>query len=85
VTSENAEGQTSPAESNLPTSDAYASPHVARVVNIVRLKNFAAERLPHHLALRDVLLSERDEIPIPEFLAKLQVWLALLSLRGERG
>lgn len=52
-------------------------------VNILRLKQFAAERLGHRSALREVLLQEKDEVAPVEFLAKLQVWLALLRHKEE--
>ena len=83
MASEIAQGQASSAEPNHPTSDAYASPHVAGTVNILRLKKFAAENLPPQSALRDLLLQEKDQIPAAEFLAKLQVWLTLLRRKDE--
>jgi hypothetical protein len=51
-------------------------------VNLSGLKKFACG-LSHQSALRTVLLSERDELSPSEFLAKLEVWLALL--RHEEG
>lgn len=54
-----------------------------RNVNLGSLKQFAADNLSHRSALRTILLGERDEVPPVEFLAKLQVWLALL--RCEEG
>jgi len=47
-------------------------------LNLRRLKGFALERLPKGSALRDVILAEKDEIGIDEFLAKIDVWLKLL-------
>lgn len=49
-----------------------------RKVSIVALKKFAEERLPRESTLREVLLTERDELSAGEFLAKLDVWLRLL-------
>jgi hypothetical protein len=51
-------------------------------VNLSALKKFACG-LSRRSALRTVLLSERDELSPSEFLAKLEVWLALL--RHEEG
>ena len=63
--------------------DLSFSQPVTRPVDITRLRNFAAEKLPHESPLRDILLQEKDQIPAAEFLAKLQVWLALLRRREE--
>ena len=49
-----------------------------RRVSIVGLKQFAVTRLPKGSALRELLLSERDELAAEEFLAKMDVWLKLL-------
>ncbi len=47
-------------------------------LSIKRLKKFAAENLSPSSPLRDVLLSEKDWLSPSEFLAKAEVWLALL-------
>jgi hypothetical protein len=49
-------------------------------VNIVGLKKFAFEKLAPQSVLRDVLLSEKDELNASEFLGKVGVWLRLLRL-----
>jgi hypothetical protein len=36
-------------------------------VNIISLKRFAAEKLPHSCGLREVILAERDELEAEEF------------------
>ncbi|MEM3488931.1 MAG: hypothetical protein QXO75_04650 [Nitrososphaerota archaeon] len=51
-----------------------------RVVNIRALKDFVAEKLPSGTPLREVLLMEKDEIEVHDFLAKLEIWLKLLKV-----
>ena len=46
-------------------------------INIRRLKDFAFTRLPKDWALREILLSEEDELDIHIFVARLPVWLKL--------
>lgn len=55
-------------------------------VNIRRLKNFASENLPVDWVLRQILLSEPNEIDHSEFCAKVDVWLRLAreEARGSR-
>lgn len=50
-------------------------------VNIRRLKAFAFENLPKGWVLRDLLLTEHDELEPSEFCAKMDLWLKLA--RGE--
>jgi len=58
---------------------------MARRVDIRSLRKLAEERLPRGSPLRELLLTERDELEAREFLAKLDVWLRLLRrLYGER-
>jgi hypothetical protein len=45
-----------------------------------RLKQFALESLPAESPLRSVLLSEADQLSIQDYLAKMDLWLKLLSL-----
>ena len=47
-------------------------------VNIERLKTFALD-LPKGSMLRDLLLTEDDEMDVDEFIAKMDVWLKLVS------
>lgn len=49
-----------------------------RKIDIRRIRRFAQERLPIDSPLRDVLLAEKDELSIQDFLAKMDVWLKLL-------
>jgi len=46
-------------------------------VNIRRLKNFAFENLTRDWVLREILLSEPDEMDGSEFCVKANVWLKL--------
>ena len=50
------------------------------MVDIRRLKGFASERLPSSSRLRNVLLSERDQLTVNDFLAKMDIWMMLLNL-----
>jgi hypothetical protein len=54
------------------------------MVNIKKLKEFVLEKLPKNSALREILISEEDELDINVFLARLPVWLKLSRfLKGE--
>jgi len=53
-----------------------------RSVSIETLKAFARDRLPTDSPLRDLLLTEPDELPSSELLVKTSVWLRLLR-QGE--
>ncbi len=53
---------------------------ICRDVNISGLKWFATESLPGNSRLRDVLLSERDQLTAMDFLAKMEVWMRLLNI-----
>jgi len=50
------------------------------MIDIRRLKRFAVESLPSNSRLRFVLLSERDQLPAVDFLAKMDVWMRLLNI-----
>lgn len=52
-------------------------------MNISSLKQFALENLRERSVLREVLLSEKDEMLPVEFIAKMQTWLFLLRRREE--
>jgi hypothetical protein len=47
-------------------------------VDITRLKAFAA-RLPRDSALRELLLTEKDELEARDFLSRMSLWLRLAS------
>jgi hypothetical protein len=51
-------------------------------VNILKLKSFAYEKLPQHSLLREFILSEKEELPISEFIVKIDVWLKLLRVEN---
>jgi hypothetical protein len=46
-------------------------------INIRRLKDFAFTELPRNWVLREIILSERDELDVSEFVAKAEIWLKL--------
>ena len=46
----------------------------------MRLKRFASDNLPSNSRLRSVLLSERDQLKVNDFLAKMDVWMTLLNM-----
>lgn len=54
-----------------------------RQVNLERLKHFAIENLSKKSPLRDILLSETNQLGARDFLAKMDLWLKLLSLEGK--
>jgi hypothetical protein len=43
------------------------------------LKTFALRHLPRSSTLKDILLSEPDELSPAEFLARIDLWLRLLE------
>lgn len=47
-------------------------------VNIQRLKDFAFKEIPRDNVLRELLLSERDELETTELTSKIDIWLRLL-------
>ena len=53
---------------------------VRRLVDMGRLKGFASERLGGNSQLKVVLLSERDQLTVTDFLAKMDIWLKLLNI-----
>ena len=54
-----------------------------KIVNVVKLKRFALEQLPQSSILRHILSLEKDEMRVDEFLAKLDIWLALFKKENE--
>ncbi|MEM3476222.1 MAG: hypothetical protein QXF83_05825 [Candidatus Bathyarchaeia archaeon] len=49
-------------------------------LSIRGLKDFALNNLPKGSVLREVLLMEKDELEVNEFLIKMDVWLKLLKM-----
>jgi len=47
------------------------------LINIRRLKTFALANLPRSSILRDLLLSEPDELPKTDFIVKIGLWLKI--------
>jgi hypothetical protein len=54
-----------------------------RMVDIRRLKNFAVKELPSGWVLREILLTENDDIEISQFLSRVPIYLRLSRLGGE--
>lgn len=50
-------------------------------IDIRKLKQFAFIQLPKDWALREILLTENEEIDVSTFLARLPVWLQLSTLK----
>jgi hypothetical protein len=50
-------------------------------IDIKRLKEFAFSQIPSDWPLREILMSESDELDAPTFLARLPVYLKLLKMR----
>jgi hypothetical protein len=53
-------------------------------INISKLKQFALESLRPNSVLRDILLSQDDELEIQIFLARLPLFLELSKVQKER-
>ena len=54
------------------------------LVNMRQLKNFAVKDLPFDWILREILLSESDEIPVSLFLARLPLYLKISGVNRSR-
>jgi thiamine phosphate synthase YjbQ (UPF0047 family) len=54
------------------------------LLDIRPLKVFATQKLSVGSHLREILLTEKDTIPVQEFLAKLGVWLKLLEIESSK-
>lgn len=71
------------------TMDTFSQVHAdtqksIQTVNVSPLRSFVLKNLPPTSPLRDVLLNEKEELTSQEFLAKMDIWLLLLS-KEERG
>lgn len=51
-------------------------------INIRRLKDFASTKIPRGWILREVILSERDELDAADFVAKVEIWLKPAKLEA---
>ncbi len=49
-----------------------------RTIKTSVLKQFALDTLPAGCTLKEVLLADKDEMPVDEFLFKIPLWLVLL-------
>ena len=52
-------------------------------VSIRILKQFAFEHLAIDNPLREILLSEKDELDVFDFIVKMEIWFRLLSWRDK--
>jgi hypothetical protein len=52
---------------------------LTRKITIRSLKSFAADYMPQTCVVRDLLLTDDDELEVMEFLVKMDVWLRLLK------
>ena len=57
----------------------------ARVVRMKPLKEWATRKLPSDSHLRQLILSDDDELEITEFLGRLRAWDGLAMLEQEDG
>jgi hypothetical protein len=53
-------------------------------IDIRKLKDFALKKFPRYFILRELLLSEKEELSVTEFLSKLDLWLKLLKIENAR-
>jgi hypothetical protein len=51
---------------------------------MIELKKMSREKMPSDWMLREILLSEPDELPASTFVARLPLYLKLLSIKGGR-
>ncbi len=51
---------------------------VSRRVNLRELKEFVLINLPKKSLLRDLILSEKEDVTANEFVVKIDMWLKLL-------
>ncbi|MEM3465388.1 MAG: hypothetical protein QXO75_07840 [Nitrososphaerota archaeon] len=58
------------------------APETSAKLDMRRLKDFAIRNLPEDSKLRILILSEKDELDAKEFVAKVSVWLKLLTLES---
>jgi len=54
------------------------APKALQKINIRSLKELAMRKLPKESVLREVILSDKDELGVEEYLAKVDVWFKLL-------
>ena len=50
-----------------------------KTIDIKLIKKFAIEQLSYNSILRRILLSEKNNLTIPEFLVKIEMWLKILE------
>jgi hypothetical protein len=52
-----------------------------KIISIRKLKDYAFTQLPKDLVLREILLTESDEMDVATFLARLPVYLRLSTIK----
>ena len=55
---------------------------ISHKVNLKKLKEYALTNLPKNSHLRDLVLSEKDEIDAEEFVVKISMWLKLIRMES---
>jgi hypothetical protein len=53
-------------------------------INMRKLKEFAFSELPRSWILREIILSERDELDVFEFIVKVEIWLKLAKGKNSK-
>jgi hypothetical protein len=53
---------------------------MTKTVNITKLKDFVMENFPPESELRELILSEKDVMPVEDFLSKSELWFKLLRM-----
>ena len=53
-------------------------------VSMIEIKKIAREKMPIDWPLREILLAEEDHLSTETFVARLPVYLKLLSIKGGR-
>tara|TARA_B100001971_G_scaffold133594_1_gene123367 strand:- start:948 stop:1166 length:219 start_codon:yes stop_codon:yes gene_type:complete len=56
---------------------------ISQSICIKLLKQFAFEHLVVNNPLREILLSEKDELDVFDFIVKMEIWFRLLSWRDK--
>ncbi len=65
-----------------PSGESRRSIAAPESLSIRGLKDFVLARVPEGHPLREVILAEKDRLTPSEFLAKMEVWVVLLSRRA---
>ncbi|MHA1973481.1 MAG: hypothetical protein ACTSW1_10835 [Candidatus Hodarchaeales archaeon] len=55
-----------------------------KILNLKPLKQFVLEKLPKRSILRDLILSEQNQVRSSDFFTKMDLWLKLLNLEEKK-